>query len=99
MRLLKGKTALITGGSRGIGKSVVEHFIEHGAEVAFTYRSSSAASDAMVEALSGEGVKIKAYQSDAADYAAAEQLIKDVMEDFGKIDIRKIMTLHFALRR
>lgn len=86
MGLLKDKTALITGGSRGIGAAVVKRFMNEGASVGFTYHSSSAKSDALVAELSSLG-KIKAYQSDAGDFAAAEQLIKDVTADFGAIDI------------
>ena len=86
MMLLQGKTVLITGGSRGIGAAIVRLFAEHGAEIAFTYSSSAQASDAIVSELSGK-TKIKAYQSDAASTPAAEQLVKDVLADFGKIDV------------
>jgi len=86
MGLLDGKKALITGGSRGIGQSIVETFIKEGAEVAFTYRSSQESANKIIESLGG-GAKIKAYQSDASSYEAAEALIKDVLEDFGTIDI------------
>ncbi|MCO6459906.1 MAG: 3-oxoacyl-[acyl-carrier-protein] reductase [Saprospiraceae bacterium] len=86
MKLLDGKTALITGGSRGIGASIVRLFAEHGAEIAFTYASSASSSETIVTELSGI-TKIKAYQSDAASITAAEKLVKDVMADFGKIDI------------
>ncbi len=84
MGLLEGKVALITGGSRGIGEAIVRKFVAEGAKVAFTYRSSSSQSDAIVAEL-GEGTK--AYQSDASDYASAEALIKQVVEDFGRIDV------------
>lgn len=84
MGLLEGKVALITGGSRGIGEAIVRKFAVEGAKVAFTYRSSSGRSDAIVAEL-GEGTK--AYQSDASNYASAEALIKQVVEDFGRIDI------------
>ncbi len=87
MGLLTGKIALITGGSRGIGKSLVEHYVREGAQVAFTYRSSSAAAEQIISDLSDSGSTVKAYQSDASDYEASEQLIKDVLADFGKIDI------------
>lgn len=87
MGLLDGKSALITGGSRGIGAALVRRFAQEGAAVAFTYRSSSSAADALVAELDSKGQKAKAYQSDAASYEAAEDLIKSVLEDFGQIDI------------
>lgn len=87
MQLLKGKTALITGGSRGIGEAIVRKFVEEGANVAFTYHSSSQKSDALVEELGGGEVKIKAYKSDAADFDQAEALTKAVLEEFGQVDI------------
>ena len=86
MKLLEGKTAIITGGSRGIGAAIVRLFAEHGAEIAFTYASSAGPSEALVAELSAK-TKIKAYQSDAASMSAAEQLVKDVLGDFGKIDV------------
>ncbi len=87
MGLLEGKTALITGGSRGIGEAIVRKFIAEGAAVAFTYRSSSEKADKIVADLSALGATIKAYQSDAADFAQAETLIKTILSDFDKIDI------------
>ena len=86
MGLLDGKTALITGGSRGIGKAIVEKYLAEGANVAFTYRSSSAKADAIV-AEAKAGNKLKAYQSDASNYASSEELVKQVLEDFGSVDI------------
>jgi 3-oxoacyl-[acyl-carrier protein] reductase len=86
MSLLNGKIALITGGSRGIGEALVRKFIEQGASVAFTYVSASSADRA--QQLAAElGDKARAYQSDAGDYAQAEQLVNEVIKDFGKIDI------------
>lgn len=87
MQLLKDKIALITGGSRGIGAAIVRKFAANGATVAFTYRSSSAAADAIVNELTANGATVKAYQSDAGSYEQAEQLVKEVTEDFGRIDI------------
>ncbi len=84
MGLLDGKVALITGGSRGIGAALVRSLAAAGARIAFTYRSSAGPAEALVEEL-GEGVR--AYQSDAADFAAAEQLIKGVVADFGGLHI------------
>lgn len=87
MQLLKDKAALITGGSRGIGKSMVLAYAEQGANVAFTYRSNADAANAVVEEAKQYGVKVIAIQSDAADYDAAEALIKQVVEEFGSLDI------------
>lgn len=86
MALLNGKTALITGGSRGIGESLVRKFVEQGAQVAFTYVSAGSAERA--EKLAAElGPNARAYQSDAGDYAQAEALVAQVVKDFGKLDI------------
>ena len=87
MSLLKNKVALITGGSRGIGEAIVRKFAQQGADLAFTYRSSSEKADQIVAELSEGGINIKAYQSDASSYTEAEVLIKKVLEDFGKIDV------------
>ncbi len=87
MKLLENKVALITGGSRGIGQAIAQKFAEHGANIAFTYLSSDEKAKALESKLSELGIKAKAYKSDAGDYAAAEELTKNVLEDFGSIDI------------
>ena len=87
MKLLEGKTAIITGAGRGIGRGIAKVFVEQGCAVAFTYSSNQAAAEALVAELSGQGVQVRGYQSNAADYEAAEQLIADVLKDFGSIDI------------
>lgn len=87
MKLLENKTALITGGSRGIGEAIALKFAEHGANIAFTFLSSQEKATALEEKLKGYGVKAKGYKSDAGDFAAAEQLTKDMLQDFGAIDI------------
>lgn len=87
MKLLEGKTAIITGGSRGIGKGIVEIFAQHGANVAFTYSSSAEAANVLADQVSKTGVKAKAYQSDAASYEESQKLVEDVLKEFGSIDI------------
>lgn len=87
MKLLEGKTAIITGGSRGIGKGIVEKFAQHGANVAFTYSSSAEAANTLAEEVSKTGVKAKAYKSDAASYDESQKLVEDVLKEFGSIDI------------
>lgn len=87
MKLLDNKVAFVTGASRGIGRGIVEKLAEHGAHVAFTYRSSSAEAAKIEEELRAKGIKAQAYQADAADYQAMEQVINDVVEKMGTIDI------------
>lgn len=87
MNLLKGKVALITGASRGIGNSIAREFAKQGADVAFTFLSSVEKGQELEKELSIEGAKVKGYRSDASDFAAAEELISSVLVDFGQIDI------------
>lgn len=87
MKLLEGKTALITGASKGIGRSIALKYAEEGANVAFTYLSSVEKGEALVAELEAKGIKAKGYRSDASDYAAAEQLINEVVTDFGSLDV------------
>ena len=87
MNLLKNKTALITGATRGIGKAIALKFAEQGANVAFTYMSSAEKAVALEKELSAFGIKAIGYQSDAGNYEASEQLISDVLSSFGNIDI------------
>lgn len=86
MKLLEGKVAIITGATRGIGKGVAEVFAKNGANIAFTYVSSDEKAKVFEAELNGMGIKAKAYKSNAADYAAAEKFINDVVEEFGQID-------------
>lgn len=87
MGLLNGKVALVTGGSRGIGESIVMHFAKEGADIAFTYVSSEEKANLVADAARALGVKVVAIKSDASDYTQAENLINDVVNQFGKIDI------------
>ena len=89
MKLLDNKVAIVTGAARGIGEGIAIKFAEQGAHVAFTYVSdSSAEKAAALEAkLQAMGVKAKAYQSNAGDFAACEKLVTDVLAEFGTVDI------------
>lgn len=86
MKLLEGKVALITGATRGIGKGIAEIFAKEGAKVAFTYAGSVDKAKALEEELS-KITTAKSYQSDAADFDAAQKLVEDVLAEFGQIDI------------
>ncbi|TRX50459.1 3-oxoacyl-[acyl-carrier-protein] reductase [Fulvivirga sp. M361] len=87
MKLLEGKTALITGASKGIGRAIALKFAENGANIAFTYLSSIEKGQALEQELEEKGVKAKGFRSDASDFSAADQLIKDVVTEFGSLDI------------
>jgi 3-oxoacyl-[acyl-carrier protein] reductase len=87
MDLVKGKNVIITGASRGIGKGIAQAFAKHGANVAFTYSSSAGPAQELEYELSALGVKAKAYQSNAADFDAAQQLAAAISQEFGSIDV------------
>src|SRR5690606_30876091 len=87
MTLLKGKTAIITGGSRGIGRGIAQTFAEQGANVAFTYSSSVEAANELEKELNALGVKAKGYKSNAASFDEAQKLADEVATEFGSIDI------------
>lgn len=87
MKLLEGKIALITGASKGIGRGIALSFAEHGANIAFTYLSSVEKGEALEKELESLGVKAKGFRSDASDFAQAEKLVNDVVEEFGTLDI------------
>ena len=87
MLLLQNKIALVTGATRGIGKGIAEAFAKNGACVAFTYVSSDEKARALEAELMALGVKAKGYKSDAGDFKAADDLVNQVLLDFGTIDI------------
>jgi 3-oxoacyl-[acyl-carrier protein] reductase len=87
MKLLDGKIALVTGASKGIGRSIAFRFAEHGANVAFTYLSSVEQGQALEAELTALGIKAKGYRSDASDFIQADKLINDVIADFGSLHV------------
>jgi 3-oxoacyl-[acyl-carrier protein] reductase len=87
MKLLQNKTVLITGASRGIGKGIAIVFAEHGANVVFSYSSSVDAANALETELQSLGIQAKGYQSNAADFEQAQELVENVLADFSTIDV------------
>ncbi len=84
---LKGKTALVTGGGRGIGKSIVQALCAAGAKTAFTYKASAGAAGELVAELNAAGHEARAYQSDASSLTEAAQVVDAVVKEWGRIDI------------
>jgi 3-oxoacyl-[acyl-carrier protein] reductase len=89
VKLLDGKTAIVTGAARGIGEAIALKLAEHGANIAFTYVSDGSAEKAaaLEQKLIALGVKAKAYKSNAGDFAACEVFVNDVLKEFGTVDI------------
>ncbi len=87
MKLLEGKTALITGANRGIGRSIAVKFAKHGANVAFSDISYDDQSISLEKELESYGVKAKGYASDASSFPESEQLVNKVVNDFNALDI------------
>ncbi len=87
MKLLEGKVAIITGGSRGIGKQIAIRYAKQGANVAFSDLVVDENAKAVEDELKSYGVKAKAYASDASDYEGSHKFVDEVVDDFGKVDI------------
>ncbi|MCF8463476.1 MAG: 3-oxoacyl-[acyl-carrier-protein] reductase [Flavobacteriales bacterium] len=87
MGLLNGKIALVTGGTRGIGKGICQKFAQEGATVVFTYLSSEEKAHAFVKELSANGVEAMAVKSDASNSEQTEQLINQIVEKYGRLDV------------
>jgi len=84
---LEGKTALVTGGSRGIGRSIAQTLADYGADVAITFRSSVDAANEVKDEIKAKGQKAKAIQADAVKFDSAEEVISELTDDWGKLDI------------
>ena len=87
MKLLEGKNVIITGGSRGIGKGIVELFVSNGANVAFTYRSSDKEAKELQKEVAVHDCMIRSYRSDASNLGEAMSVAQNVIDDFGSIDV------------
>ena len=87
MGLLTGKTALITGATRGIGRAIALKYASEGADIAFTYRSQHEAAQSLVTEIEAMGVRAKAYTSDAASFEESHIVTEDVRNVFGRIEI------------
>lgn len=85
--MLKNKTALITGASRGIGRAIAQLYTEHGCNIAFTYLYEEQEANNLVEQLQAKGVQVLCIHSDAADFNAAHAVVKQVVDTFGSLDI------------
>lgn len=85
--MLKGKSAIITGGVRGIGKAIAEEFVKQGADVLLCYRSNEEAAKAVQQELLAYGTRVELVRGDVSDPAHAEEVVKKAQELFGKIDI------------
>lgn len=85
--MLSGKTAVVTGGSRGIGKAICLQFAKNGADIAFLYAGNTAKAEETQEELEQLGVKAKAYQCNVADADAVAAVVKEIVKDFGGIQI------------
>ncbi len=87
MKLLDGRTVIVTGASRGIGEAIAVKLAEQGANIAFSYVSSDEKAKSLEEKLSAFGIKAKAYKSNAGIFEQCETMVNDVVKAFGNIDV------------
>ncbi len=87
MNLLKGKTVIVTGASRGIGKGIALTLAKNGANIAFTYSKSIEAANDLLKEISNLGVKCKSYQSNAANFKESKTLVENILNDFESFDV------------
>ena len=87
MNLLKGKTVIVTGASRGIGKGIALTLAKNGANIAFTYSKSIEAANDLLKEISNLGVKCKSYQSNAANFEESKNLVENILNDFESFDV------------
>ena len=87
MKLLEGKTALITGAARGIGKAIALKYASEGANIAFTDLSIDENAKATENEIAALGTKVKGYASDASNFEEAHKVVDEIIKDFGRIDI------------
>src|SRR6266850_1116077 len=86
MSEFEGRAAIVTGGSRGIGRAIAKELASRGANIAFNYTRNRELADELVAELQGSGVRVKAFQADVTDFAASEAMVKAVKTEFGSID-------------
>ncbi len=87
MKLLDGKTAIITGAARGIGRAIALKFAKEGAHIAFTDLRLDENTESLTKEIESMGVKTKAYASDASNFAETEKVVNDIIDEFGTVDI------------
>jgi len=87
MKLLEGKTAVITGGARGIGRAIATRFADEGCNIAITDLAYDENAQALEKELTGKGVKAKAYASDASNFQDTDKVVAAIVEDFGRVDV------------
>ena len=87
MSLLNGKTIIIKGASRGIGKGIATILAQNGADIAFTYSQSVVSANSLIKEIESFGVKCKAYKSNAANFNESQSLIEQILKDFESFDV------------